>query len=230
MEVMPCNHYHKPSNNILKCASTREIYQDMFDQYIYLTISTKISRRAPHYIVRDLLQSAYNVSTSGCREVLRDIVVLELLFSTGLQVSEQCALSKDIFLLKNGEPKLLVSGKGRKERILQITTPELLQVVQTQPKAAGRPAAFARTIDNTTLSIYLMRREDICIFPRRDTKHHCPINTSGSGESTEVSITVKELTEDETRDAVLQLTHEQDGPAGGEFIEIGVTQSPNIKG
>jgi len=103
--------------------------------------------------------------------------VLELLFSTGLRVSELCALSKDTFLLKNGELKLLINGKGRKERILQITTPELLQVVQTQPKAAGRPAAFARTADNTTLSIYLMRREDICIFPRRDTKHHCPINT-----------------------------------------------------
>lgn len=53
---------------------------------------------------------------------------------------------------------------------------------------------------------------------------------SGSGESTEVSIAVKELTGDKTRDAVLQLTHEQDGPAGGECIEIGVTQSPNIKG
>lgn len=53
---------------------------------------------------------------------------------------------------------------------------------------------------------------------------------SGSGESTKVSITVKELTGDKTRDAVLQLTHEQDGPAGGECIEIGVTQSPNIKG
>lgn len=34
-------------------------------------------------------------------------------------------------LLNNSGLRLLVNGKGRKERILQITTPELLQVVQT---------------------------------------------------------------------------------------------------
>lgn len=49
---------------------------------------------AAHHIVPDLLQSAYNVYTSGCREVLRDIVVLELLFSTGLRISELCAAVK----------------------------------------------------------------------------------------------------------------------------------------
>ncbi len=73
----------------------------------------------------------HNAYAPGCREVLRDIVVLELLFSTGLRVSELCALSKDTFLLNNSGLRLLVKGKGRKERILQITTPELLQVVQT---------------------------------------------------------------------------------------------------
>ena len=77
------------------------------------------------------MQSAYNAYAPGCREVLRDIVVLELLFSTGLRVSELCALSKDTFLLNDSGLRLLVKGKGRKERILQITTPELLQVVQT---------------------------------------------------------------------------------------------------
>ncbi len=76
------------------------------------------------------MQSAYDTYTSGCREVLRDIVVLELLFSTGLRVSELCALSKDTFFLSDSELKLLVRGKGRKERIVQITTPELLQLVQ----------------------------------------------------------------------------------------------------
>lgn len=56
--------------------------------------------------------------------------MLELLFSTGLRVSELCALSKDTFLLNDGGLRLLVKGKGRKERILQIITPELFQVMQ----------------------------------------------------------------------------------------------------
>ena len=77
------------------------------------------------------MQSAYDAYTQGCREVLRDIVVLELLFSTGLRVSELCALSQDTFLLNDSGLRLLVKGKGRKERIIQITTPELLQLVKT---------------------------------------------------------------------------------------------------
>lgn len=54
--------------------------------------------------------------------------------------------------------------------------------------------------------------------------------SSGSGESTEVSITVEKLPDNKTRDAILQLRQEPDGSAGGECIEIGVTQSQNIRG
>ncbi|MDE6280852.1 MAG: tyrosine-type recombinase/integrase [Oscillospiraceae bacterium] len=57
--------------------------------------------------------------------------MLELLFSTGLRVSELCALSKETFLLENDELRLLVNGKGNKERVLQIATPELLRLAQT---------------------------------------------------------------------------------------------------
>jgi len=39
-------------------------------------------------------------------------------------------LSADTFLLENGGLRLLIKGKGSKERILQLTTPELLRLVQ----------------------------------------------------------------------------------------------------
>lgn len=57
------------------------------------------------------------------------IVVLELLFSTGLRVSELYALSKDTFSLNDEGLKLLINGKGGKERIIQIITPELLRLL-----------------------------------------------------------------------------------------------------
>ena len=69
--------------------------------------------------------------TQECREILRGILVLELLFGTVLCASELCALSQDTFLLGDSGLRLLVKGKGRKERIIQITTPELLQLAQT---------------------------------------------------------------------------------------------------
>lgn len=55
-------------------------------------------------------------------------MVLELLFSTGLLVSELCSLSKDTFSLGNDELRLLVHGKGNNERVIQLVTPELLKL------------------------------------------------------------------------------------------------------
>ena len=135
------NQHFAPRSVKRKLASIRAFYHEMelcgeldgnpFDKlHIRIHSPKQLPRLIPSEIVQALLQSAYDTYTSGCREVLRDIVVLELLFSTGLRVSELCALSKDTFFLSDSELKLLVRGKGRKERIVQITTPELLQLVQ----------------------------------------------------------------------------------------------------
>lgn len=135
------NQNFAPRSAKRKLASIRAFYHEMdicgelgenpFDKlHIRIHSPQQLPRVIPEQVVQSLLQSAYNAYTPGCRDVLRDIVVLELLFSTGLRVSELCALSKDTFLLNDSGLRLLVKGKGRKERILQITTPELLQVVQ----------------------------------------------------------------------------------------------------
>lgn len=135
------NQHFAPRSAKRKLASIRAFYHEMemcgkleenpFDKlHIRIHSPQQLPRVIPEQVVQALLQSAYNAYAPGCREVLRDIVVLELLFSTGLRVSELCALSKDTFLLNDSGLRLLVKGKGRKERILQIATPELLQVVQ----------------------------------------------------------------------------------------------------
>ena len=135
------NQNFAPRSAKRKLASVRAFYHEMnmcgeltenpFDKlHIRIHSPQQLPRIIPEQVVHALLQSAYNAYTPGRREVLRDIVVLELLFSTGLRVSELCALSKDTFLLSEGGLRLLVRGKGRKERILQITTPELLRLVR----------------------------------------------------------------------------------------------------
>lgn len=87
-------------------------------------------RTIPEQLVCSILQSAYDAYAPNKREVLRDILVLELLFSTGLRVSELCGLSAETFLLGDADLRLLVNGKGRKERMLQIRTPELVRLAQ----------------------------------------------------------------------------------------------------
>ena len=136
------NQHFAPRSVKRKLASVRAFYHEMemsgeleenpFNKlHIRIHSPQQLPRIIPEQIVQALLQSAYDAYTQGDREVLRDIVVLELLFSTGLRVSELCALSKDTFLLSDSGLRLLVKGKGRKERVIQITTPELLQLVQT---------------------------------------------------------------------------------------------------
>ena len=110
-----------------KLASVRAFYYEMeisgeikenpFDKlHIRIHSPQQLPRIIPEQIVQALLQSAYDAYAQGDREVLRDILVLELLFSTGLRVSELCALSQDTFLLSDSGLRLLVKGKGRSER------------------------------------------------------------------------------------------------------------------
>lgn len=124
-----------------KLASIRAFYHELeysgileenpFHKFhIRIQSPKQLPRTIPGDLVHSLLQSAYDAYSLGKREVLRDILVLELLFSTGLRVSELCGLSTETFLIWESELRLLVNGKGRKERTIQITTPELVQVAQ----------------------------------------------------------------------------------------------------
>lgn len=54
----------------------------------------------------------------------RDIAIIELLFATGLRISELCGLEKDRFNISDGI--LCIRGKGAKERYLQIGSATLL--------------------------------------------------------------------------------------------------------
>ncbi len=60
-------------------------------------------------------------------EKLRDLSVLELLFATGVRVSELCGLRLEDLNLVNGS--VLVKGKGNKERMVQICNDETMKTL-----------------------------------------------------------------------------------------------------
>lgn len=75
--------------------------------------------------VEALLKTVYNLidntstqNTYTYKALLRDVAVLELLFATGLRVSELCTLKKNEVNIEDAYVK--VSGKGEKERIVFI--------------------------------------------------------------------------------------------------------------
>lgn len=125
-----------------KIASVRAFYaalteSEMIDEnpfqrfHLHIVYPKELPRIIPKGVVEKLLQRAYcEYGKSPDRWLLRDILVLELLFSTGMRVSELCKLTGETFQLSHDGLWILVRGKGRKERVLQLPTPELLTLTE----------------------------------------------------------------------------------------------------
>lgn len=80
-----------------------------------------------------LLHAAYqelilNENNSRCKTCLRDIAVLELLFASGMRVSELCSLKAEDVNMTNGQIRIF--GKGAKERIVTITNQDVLKALR----------------------------------------------------------------------------------------------------
>lgn len=94
-----------------------------------------LPRSIPFDIICTLLQGAYrqvetNKDGKYQRKVnLRDIAVLELLFATGMRISELCCLRAEDVNLRDGSVKIY--GKGAKERLIQIGNQDVLVALNT---------------------------------------------------------------------------------------------------
>jgi integrase/recombinase XerD len=85
------------------------------------------------YEVETILRTAWECSDNvpsdayKFRTVLRDIAVVELLFATGMRVSELCFLQKENIDLITGVIK--INGKGSRERVLIVCNQEALNAL-----------------------------------------------------------------------------------------------------
>lgn len=74
------------------------------------------------YAQKELAESEYQL-----RCCIRDIAVIELLFATGMRISELCSLKpSDIDFESNN---ILIYGKGAKERIIQLGNQEVISAL-----------------------------------------------------------------------------------------------------
>jgi site-specific recombinase XerD len=122
----------------------------------------KPSRRLPKYLTRrqmvDLLGAPIKLMTTHRHKgpgrpisagvCLRDVAVLETIYSCGLRVSELCGLrAEDI---DRSEQLVRVRGKGKKERLVPIGQPAL-QAIESywntlkQPPSGESPVFFTET-------------------------------------------------------------------------------------
>lgn len=135
------NATYSPRSAKRKLASVHAFYQTLlendviertpFDRLrVQIHPPKQLPRVIPEQVISILLQSAYNAYTPDKPLSLRDIIVLELLFSTGMRVSELCALSPRTVQLNEHSVRFIIQGKGQKERILELSNPELLVLLK----------------------------------------------------------------------------------------------------
>lgn len=114
-------------------------YEEILQENPFSKINLKFHepKTLPQTITLDmigmLLQTVYHEAicneNSGRRNTrLRDIAVLELLFASGMRVSELCSLKVEDVNLTNGQVRIW--GKGAKERIVTITNQDVLMALR----------------------------------------------------------------------------------------------------
>lgn len=114
-------------------------YKDYIDVNPFNKIQIKFREPAtlpktiPLHTVETFLATMYQQyktvkSTYQKRNTLRDIAIIELLFATGMRISELCSLKPDKIDLDS--KSILIYGKGSKERRIQIGNQDVCNLLK----------------------------------------------------------------------------------------------------
>lgn len=106
----------------------------------------RLPKTIPSNIIQLFLSTLYKEKNQSntpfqTNAIIRDIAVIELLFATGMRISELCSLHQSDLDLENGT--VLIFGKGAKERMLQIGNEEVINALKTYKHS------FAEELRNT---------------------------------------------------------------------------------
>lgn len=135
---------YKPKTVKRKLASLKSFfhyleYKDFIHQNPFNKIRIKfrepfiLPKTIPLHTLETLLSTVYQQhanakTTYQQKNSLRDIAIIELLFATGIRISELCALKvSDVNLY---ERSILIYGKGSKERRLQIGNDDVIHILE----------------------------------------------------------------------------------------------------
>ncbi len=144
--LMHIHNMHKQKTVKRKIASVKALYRYLEEEEIielnpFHKVKTKFKEEivlpkiVPRNTIENLLDYLYkemyseNNTEWQKKIILRDIAVVETLFSTGLRISELCHLQSKYFDSQTGV--LCIQGKGGKERYLQIGSGDVLTILNS---------------------------------------------------------------------------------------------------
>lgn len=136
---------YQPKTTKRKIASLKAFfhyleYEELLEQNPFnkIRLSYREPKRLPKTIPANVIQLFLNTIYQTYRQAvsayqkkcaLRDIAVIELLFATGMRISELCSLKYSDIDMENFS--VLIWGKGAKERMIQICNPEVIAVISS---------------------------------------------------------------------------------------------------
>ena len=135
---------YKPKTVKRKIASVKAFfhyleYKELIERNPFARIQVKfrepviLPKTIPLHTVENLLSVIYKqcrVAKTDYQKKnsLRDIAVIELLFATGMRISELCSLKITDVNLQ--DKNILIYGKGRKERKIQIGNNDVISILE----------------------------------------------------------------------------------------------------
>lgn len=147
----------KPKTAKRKIASLKALfhyceYKDIIERNPFSKIRTRfrepiiLPKTIPLATVETFLATIYAQRTSAKttyqrRNALRDAAVIELLFATGIRISELCSLKTSNINLTDGT--ILIYGKGDKERYLQLASDDVIHTLNEYRRIFSTEAAFS---------------------------------------------------------------------------------------
>lgn len=134
---------YKPKTVKRKIASLKAFfhymeYQEQLSENPFTKIDTRfreaklLPKTIPFHSIQTFLSTLYAQKKQAESEYqlqccIRDIAVIELLFATGMRISELCSLKpSDVDLESNN---ILIYGKGSKERIIQLGNQDVINAL-----------------------------------------------------------------------------------------------------
>lgn len=134
---------YKPKTVKRKIASLKAFfhyleYQELLSENPFTKLDIRfreaklLPKTIPFHSIQTFLCTLYEQkeqakSTYELRCCIRDIAVIELLFATGMRISELCSLKPTDIDMKSHN--ILIYGKGARERILQIENPDVISAM-----------------------------------------------------------------------------------------------------
>lgn len=151
---------YKPRTIARKMSSLRSFYRFLMSEgkvksNIFSDISSpKLDKPLPKFLYFEELDSIFESINTNTTLGKRNMAILELLYGTGIRVSELCNLTLSDFDFFNNN--IIVLGKGRKERYLPIY--ENIKNALEDYFSSSRLELLAKNQDPTSLYAFLNYR------------------------------------------------------------------------